>query len=130
MKIFEKLKIRIIIPAVMIPVAAAVCMYIYNCDISQNIWLLPCSFKELTHLYCPGCGGTRAVWYLLHGDLLASFRHNILLIPLGILVLTVFKFPKILDHQYVSFLLPGTVFAFFVLRNIPVLPFLLLAPPQ
>lgn len=126
----EKSKIRIIIAAIMIPVTAAVCIYIYHCDISQNIWLLPCSFKKITHLHCPGCGGTRAVWYLLHGDLLASLRHNILLIPLGILALTIFKFPKVLDHKAVPFLLPGTIFVFFILRNIPVWPFLLLAPSQ
>lgn len=27
---------------------------------------LPCLFKEVTHLYCPACGGTRAVIALIH----------------------------------------------------------------
>lgn len=29
----------------------------------------PCVFKLLTGWDCPFCGGTRMVWYLLHGDL-------------------------------------------------------------
>lgn len=36
----------------------------------------PCPFHALTGLYCPGCGGTRAVWYLLHGHFLLSFRFH------------------------------------------------------
>lgn len=35
--------------------------------------LPPCILHSLTGLYCPGCGGTRAVSALLHGRLLRSF---------------------------------------------------------
>ena len=34
----------------------------------------PCAFHMLTGLYCPGCGGTRAVRALMHGRLLLSLR--------------------------------------------------------
>ncbi len=34
----------------------------------------PCLFRLLTGYYCPGCGGTRAVWHLLHGRILTSIR--------------------------------------------------------
>lgn len=34
-----------------------------------------CTLHEL-HLYCIGCGGTRAVSALLHGNLLKSLRYN------------------------------------------------------
>lgn len=34
---------------------------------------IPCVFHSLFGLYCPGCGGTRAVLLLLHGHLLHSF---------------------------------------------------------
>lgn len=37
---------------------------------------MPCVFQELTGLYCPGCGGTRAVKALLKGDLLTSFLYH------------------------------------------------------
>ena len=35
-----------------------------------------CIFKELTHLYCPACGGTRAVSSLWHFDFLTALRSN------------------------------------------------------
>ena len=37
---------------------------------------LPCLFRVMTGLYCPGCGGTRAVQYLLQGRLLLSLRYH------------------------------------------------------
>jgi len=35
-----------------------------------------CPFYALTHLYCPGCGATRAVAELLHGHLAAALHFN------------------------------------------------------
>lgn len=37
---------------------------------------LPCLFQALTGLYCPGCGGTRAVKALLKGQILRSFLYH------------------------------------------------------
>ncbi|HEX6499502.1 MAG TPA: DUF2752 domain-containing protein [Micromonosporaceae bacterium] len=37
-----------------------------------------CLVKLTTGFDCPGCGGTRAFWYLLHGDLPAAARHHAL----------------------------------------------------
>lgn len=36
----------------------------------------PCIFHEITGLYCPGCGGTRAVKALLGGHIITSFMYN------------------------------------------------------
>ena len=36
----------------------------------------PCLFHLLTGLYCPGCGGTRALRALLAGDLALSLRYH------------------------------------------------------
>ena len=44
--------------------------------IPLNHILLPCIFHKLTGLYCPGCGGTRAVAFLLHGDFLHSLVYH------------------------------------------------------
>ncbi len=33
----------------------------------------PCILYSVTGLYCPGCGGTRAIFALLHGQILTSF---------------------------------------------------------
>ena len=35
-----------------------------------------CIFHEITGLYCPGCGGTRAFFSLLHGHPVLSFMYN------------------------------------------------------
>lgn len=39
-------------------------------------WYPKCDFLSKTGLYCPGCGGTRAVKCLLKGDLIRSFLYH------------------------------------------------------
>ena len=44
-------------------------------------WVAPvgiftCFLKLTTGFDCPGCGGTRAFWYVLHGNLPAAARHH------------------------------------------------------
>jgi hypothetical protein len=39
-----------------------------------------CLLKLTTGLDCPGCGGTRAAWFLLHGDVPAAARHHMLFV--------------------------------------------------
>lgn len=34
---------------------------------------MPCSFRQVTGLYCPGCGGTHALMALASGHLIESF---------------------------------------------------------
>ncbi|MDE6636406.1 MAG: DUF2752 domain-containing protein [Lachnospiraceae bacterium] len=46
----------------------------YNIDI--NDYIMPCTLNHLTGLYCPGCGGTRALRYLLCGRILTSLYYN------------------------------------------------------
>lgn len=40
-----------------------------------------CPFHAVTGLWCPGCGATRAVWLVLHGDVPGAARHNVLVVP-------------------------------------------------
>lgn len=37
---------------------------------------IPCLFQVITGLYCPGCGGTRALIYLMRGQIVKSFRYH------------------------------------------------------
>ena len=46
---------------------------------------MPCMFHEFTGLYCPGCGGTRAVKALLKGRFLDSFLYHPVLIYCAII---------------------------------------------
>ena len=36
----------------------------------------PCTFLYGTHMYCPGCGGTRALMALLKGHIIKSLVYN------------------------------------------------------
>ena len=35
-----------------------------------------CVLNRLTGFYCPGCGGTRALLCLIHGDIISSFIYH------------------------------------------------------
>ena len=59
----------------------------------------PCVFNKVTHLCCPGCGGTRSLRALLRGDFLTSLYDYPPLL-FGILV-------------YVVFMIRCTLYAFF-----------------
>lgn len=41
---------------------------------------IPCIFFEITGLYCPGCGITRAIISLIKLDFIQAFRYNPLII--------------------------------------------------
>lgn len=41
-----------------------------------NFALTPCILLEVFHIYCPGCGGTRAITALLNLDIITAIRCN------------------------------------------------------
>ena len=99
-------------------------------------WLPSCPFHELTGLYCPGCGSTRMLYFLLHGHPLLAFRENALamLVFPAILykLLRAFAGKSSVSNPQISYRL-GTalvvvVLVFGVARNLPFRPFRGLAP--
>jgi len=83
---------------------------------------IPCIFFEVTHLYCPGCGITRALKSLITLDFYRAFRYNMLvtlLTPFFILYLLnlyVFK-SKYKIPQFVWYLILIITILFGVFRN-------------
>src|SRR5688500_7978079 len=62
--------------------------------------ILPaCSVRQLTGLYCPGCGGTRCTVRLLQGDLAGAFAMNPLLVILGGVVIGVLGFAVVREWK-------------------------------
>lgn len=56
---------------------------------AKGVKLPDCVFNKITGLYCPGCGGTRAVRALLHGHFLKSIWYHPF-VAYGVVVYTVF----------------------------------------
>ncbi|ABP53854.1 DUF2752 domain-containing protein [Salinispora tropica] len=93
-----------------------------------------CLLKLTTGLDCPGCGGTRALWYLLHADLPAAARHHVLLVfalPfLAYLFVTWagrqafgWRLPELrISNKLIGVFLAAWL-AFSVVRNLPWAPF-------
>ncbi|MGN0342317.1 MAG: DUF2752 domain-containing protein [Roseburia sp.] len=48
--------------------------YITGFQLSRHI--APCYFHAITGLYCPGCGGTRSINFLLQGRCFLSFFYH------------------------------------------------------
>jgi len=49
----------------------------------ERYMYVPCLFHLTTGLHCPGCGSTRAVSSILHGDVALALKNNLLIILWG-----------------------------------------------
>lgn len=62
---------------IVIFIAGVIAVLLQNAGIIDPVRLFsPCVFHQLSGLYCPGCGGTRAVKALLSGNLILCFRYH------------------------------------------------------
>ncbi len=87
-----------------------------------------CPLLSLTGIYCPGCGSLRALHYLLHGDCGEAIRYNVLAMLAIPFLIAYFAIPRLQTHPKTPVIVLYIVIAYFILRNIPFQPFLLLAP--
>ena len=104
----------------------------------RDHWLPKCPFHELTGLWCPVCGSTRAACALARGDVFSAFRHNVLFLPTLAVVLWVWAaylvrsfVPSTVGKRWTRspltmfrrpWLIVGVFAAFWIVRNIPGLP--------
>lgn len=101
---------------------------------TQRDPLGPCAFKLVTGLDCPGCGGTRMFYYLLHGNIPEAARHHFvafIAVPFVVWgyiawaakrLFNVTLPTKRISMVVVGFYLVGWL-AFSVIRNLPWAPF-------
>lgn len=90
-----------------------------------------CPIYETFHIYCPGCGGTRAVSALLHGRLADALHFNplvVVLLPFLFTFLAIawiravrdadFRWPDV-PEIWIQATLAAAI-AFTVIRNLPI----------
>lgn len=132
---------KYIIVVISVLVLTLILIMYYNYEESDSGWSVQCGLYQATGLYCPGCGGQRALHYLLHGQIGKALRYNLLFvagIPFFIYLYYVLVRVYLLKGKYnaqsfifsknfaIIFLLIFLVY--FVLRNIPFSPFIYLIP--
>ena len=99
-----------------------------------NIYIF-CPIYKFTHLYCPGCGITRMLISILHGNFYQAFRYNpliFILLPFIIIywiidTITYIKYKKNITkplEPYIWYVLIGIFVLYGILRNVPYFDFL------
>lgn len=94
----------------------------------DGVDVVSCFCKETFAFYCPGCGGSRSLYYLLRLDLLRSFIYfpalpvaAVMVAELDVRAAIAFKkqsYAPILSFNLDKLLaLPVLIFASFILRN-------------
>jgi hypothetical protein len=102
----------------------------------KSPWLPPCPFHALTGLYCPGCGSTRMLYFLVHGHPWLAFRQNALAMMMlpgvvyGLARQAINPRSDVFSriHPRWMMVIGIVVVTFAVARNLPMRPFSLLAP--
>ncbi|MBT8224360.1 MAG: DUF2752 domain-containing protein [Dactylosporangium sp.] len=93
-----------------------------------------CIMRILTGFDCPGCGGTRSAWYLLHGDIAEAARHHapfVFIVPFLLYMYVVWalntafglRLPQLQLSTKSIMIFMAVWGVFSVLRNLPWAPF-------
>ena len=113
------------------------CVYFYNFNPEKKEKpFITCMLKETTGYDCPGCGGQRALHYLLHFDFIKALKLNFPIFIVGpLLLFFVIKYslapfgielPEIYISNKTLLISFGILFLYMLIRNIPHYPFILL----
>lgn len=80
-------------------IIVAVILAIYGMIVSLTHWSIPCIVYQLTGLQCPGCGISRMLLAMLHGDFRAAFSfHPFLFVTWPFIVYLILR----MDHRYMN----------------------------
>ena len=113
---------------------AAGTVYLFIFEPGKSGFFPVCPFRALTGLSCPGCGSTRGLHRLLHGDVVSAFEFSPLLIlalPFLLYVLVRYSAAALtgrplkgnrLNAKYL-WMLFVVIMSFWVFRNTRLYPF-------
>lgn len=107
---------------------AALMIVVYHYPPTEYSFYPRCPFYAATHLLCPGCGSTRALYALLHGNFSAALHYNamftllspVLLFWLGVCCYYVMRYDRLPRLIIPRGAIVATVFAallFTIARN-------------
>jgi hypothetical protein len=120
-------------------ISGGILMLFFFLDPQKSALFPKCPLYVWTGLYCPGCGSQRAMHSFLHFRFLEVLHYNLLLFPAGIFILyqvlrpllqrkTKVVLPDIAYHPRTPWIILIIIILFWILRNIPLVPFTWLAP--
>ena len=113
---------------------------VFAADPATSGGYLRCPLHEMTGLWCPGCGVTRATHKAVHGDVIGALGTNLFLPVFAVLIVAGWLtwFLPTIDRRPPAFVaraptsiwvaLGGSLLLFAVLRNLPYAPLSGLAP--
>ena len=97
----------------------------------EESFFIPCMFYKTTGLKCPGCGMTRAVHYLVNGNIEKAIWYNLMIVPGSfVLLYSGYRYIKYLikDEElvnkpldYILKIFLGVLIVFMIARNITTL---------
>jgi uncharacterized protein DUF2752 len=109
-------------------------IYLFIFEPGKSGFFPICPFRALTGFTCPGCGATRGLHRLLHGDVVSAFELNpLFLVALPFLLFALVRYTNAaLRHRTIKgnqlhpryiWMLFAVVLSFWIFRNTPWYPF-------
>lgn len=114
---------------------ASLAVIYYRFNPAKYSFFPKCPFHTLTGYDCPGCGSQRAIFQLLHGDIVGAIRENLLLVISLPFLFIHFFFKiksfilnkdlrwKVIYHPLTPKIIFALVVIFWILRNTTEYPF-------
>ena len=133
MRFDEIAKRRFTAVAIWLALAAA-SAYLFVFEPGRSGFFPACPFRTLTGFTCPGCGSTRGLHSLLHGDVIGAFEFNplfVLSVPFLLFALLAYTAAAVKGRRFSTsginskyiWMMFVVIMSFWIFRNTPFYPF-------